>query len=417
MNNFFSNSPHKEILDELVLVNPDEGNFSSFVESILRILNNYYADIFFELQIFNPRKRNLKAYSISHNKLEFKVIPYFLEKESERKSMFPINAEVNSRYQKLFPLVKDLKHIGFIQAIGAKEQLQEIEPLLFIFTQFILRAMVSSEKKMAVESLVELNVELEKIVEEKTESLMREKEAHFHASKMATLGEIAAGVAHEINNPLTIIQARILTLEKKMQKKQILDPEVAQDFEKMLGTVNRITKIIKGLKFISRDGQFDPPTRVSLTQLFQTTMDLCAERLKNNNILFEIENTTEDFEVEVRETQIVQVFLNLINNSFDAIKNLDSKWVKINFKINNELLSIHFKDSGYGISDDILEKIMNPFFTTKPAGQGTGLGLSISKGIVENHSGRLYCNRQTKHTEFIIEIPYVRKLTLASKSA
>lgn len=391
-------------------INPDNGQFNSFLELLLKQIQKYYPDLIFQVQIFNPRKKNFKTYSVNQNKVEFKVVPVLDDSLLKVQEIFPIESITNQTPKRLYPLLRDNSHIGFIEVLGSSND-PNLNFDLIIAGQYIVRAMTSNEKKMAIESLVELNTELEKIVDEKTDSLLREKEAHFHASKMATLGEIAAGVAHEINNPLTIIQARVLTMEKKMEKKQVLDAELAEDFKKIISTVHRITKIIKGLKFISRDGQHDPPTKVLLSQLITESLDLCAERLKNSNVMFEVLNLNEDFEVEVRETQVVQVFLNLINNSFDAIKNLDDKWIKIDFQTNKEFLEIKFKDSGSGISEEILEKIMNPFFTTKPAGQGTGLGLSISKGIIENHAGRLYYNSMSINTEFIIAIPFVRKIS------
>lgn len=331
-------------------------------------------------------------------------------------TLSPIYQPYNQHFKALAPLVKEKNTIGFIEVIG-KNKYELLSYDLILAGQYIVRAMIANEKKMAIESLVELNNELEKIVEDKTNSLLREKESNFHASRMATLGEIAAGIAHEINNPLTVIQSKVLKIEKKLKAKNALESDTAEDLQKIVTTIHRIAKIIKGLKFVSRDGQHDPPAKVSLGDLFQTTLDMCAERLKNNNVDLIIEASGEDYEIEVRETQLVQVFLNLIHNSYDAIKNSEAKWIKIQYHLQKELLLIRFKDSGNGIPEDILKKIMDPFFTTKPVGHGTGLGLSISKGIIENHSGKLYYNPKASNTEFIIEIPYVRKITSTPKSA
>lgn len=397
-------------LTQLASLNPDDGNFNIFVENLLGIVNKFYPDSQFQVLIFNMRKKNFKSYSLSAGKLDFKIHPTIENLNIENSSnLLPQLLKLNQMQKLLLPLIKDKENIGYIEAIG-KNFCQSLESNLILLGQFIVRAMISHEKKMAIDSLVELNVELEKIVDEKTDSLLKEKEAHFHASKMATLGEIAAGIAHEINNPLTIIQARVLTIEKQMQKRNILDADFSESFKKVVETIQRINKIIKGLKFISRDAHIDPPTKISLDQLFETTLDLCLEKLKMNNVKLMPDPAEFDYEIEVRETQIVQVLLNLINNSFDAVKNLPEKWIQIEYLTNKDNLMIKIKDSGSGIPDDILEKIMNPFFTTKPAGQGTGLGLSISKGIIENHGGKLYYNNKSSNTEFIIELPYIRKM-------
>lgn len=410
-----NNSKSELFLQKLSQLNPDDGVFNLFIENLLKAVMEIYPENTFQIQIFNLRKKNIKSYSINGDKLDFKVLPsrdVNIKSQSFHSQETPLN---NNSHRRLFPLLKDKESIGYIEVIG-KDFTPCLEFNMILAGQFIIRAMISNEKKMAIDSLVELNVELEKIVDEKTDSLLKEKEAHFHASKMATLGEIAAGIAHEINNPLTIIQARILTMEKSMTKKNILDSEISESFKKVIDTIQRITKIIKGLKFISRDAQLDEPVKVTLSQLLETTLDLCVEKLKSNNINLVFGDNDENYEVKVKETQVVQVLLNLIHNSMDAVKTLPEKWIKIETTTAKENLLIKIKDSGSGISEEILDKIMNPFFTTKPAGQGTGLGLSISKGIIENHGGKLYYNSNSENTEFIIELPYIRKMDKDKKT-
>ena len=97
--------------------------------------------------------------------------------------------------------------------------------------------------------------------------------------------------------------------------------------------------------------------------------------------------------------------MNLLINSFDAIKSLDAKWIKIEVKNSGNIVSILVSDSGEGISPKIAEKIMEPFFTTKSVGEGTGLGLSLSKGLIESHNGILKYLPTAKHTTFQIELP------------
>ncbi|MBN8537867.1 MAG: GHKL domain-containing protein [Deltaproteobacteria bacterium] len=410
---FLLNSP---LLSKLGTETPDEGNFSSYLESLLTNLKFCYPELIFHVEIFNPRKKNSKVYAINDQYLEFKVKDSLEHYDNDISNLFPYEETLSQNKKVYYPLIKEKSHIGFLVFTGSSKS-KSTHFDMILAAQFIVRAMISNEKKLAIDSLEELNLQLEKIVEEKTQSLLREKEVVFQSSKMATLGEIASGVAHEINNPLTIIQAKAIIMQKKMEKKQILDTDMAEGFQKIISTVARITKIIKGLRFISRDGSSDSPVRVMLSQVLEMTLDLCVERLRNNQIKFEVDTFVDDFEIEVKETQMVQVFLNLINNSFDAIKELENKWVKISIEGNDNLVTIRFTDSGLGISESILEKIMNPFFTTKPIGQGTGLGLSSSKGIVEGHSGKLYYNKKSPNTQFVIEIPYIRKVQIQQKAA
>lgn len=409
----FLSSP---LLSKLGAENPDDGNFSSYLEFLLTNLKHCYPELLFQVQIFNPRKKNSKVYALNDQYLEFKVNDNLEHYDNNISNLLPYEENISQTRKVYYPLIKEKSHIGFLVSTGASD-CKSTHFDMILAGQFIVRAMISNEKKLAIDSLEELNLQLEKIVEEKTQSLLKEKEVVFQSSKMATLGEIASGVAHEINNPLTIIQAKAIIMQKKMEKKQILDTDMAEGFQKIISTVARITKIIKGLRFISRDGSMDSPVRVMLSQVFEMTLDLCVERLRNNQIQFQMDNFADDFEIEVKETQLVQVFLNLINNSFDAIKELESKWVKISIEGNNNWVTLKFTDSGLGIPESILEKIMNPFFTTKPIGQGTGLGLSSSKGIIENHSGKLYYNEKSPNTQFVVEIPYIRKVHIQQKSA
>jgi len=145
------------------------------------------------------------------------------------------------------------------------------------------------------------------------------------------------------------------------------------------------------------------------------SLELCQERLKKNEIELKIIRPGFDVEISAFDTQMIQVLLNLIINSLDAIKNLTEKWIEIEYQVVDDLLNIIVRDSGHGLDSDIVSKIMNPFFTTKERGQGTGLGLSLSKSIIENHEGRLYYNPDSSNTEFVIELPYMRTFTEASK--
>ena len=117
----------------------------------------------------------------------------------------------------------------------------------------------------------------------------------------------------------------------------------------------------------------------------------------------------EEHLVECREAEIGQVIVNLINNACDAVKDENQRWVKVEVCSNSEKVFIQVTDSGPGIPDDLKEKILKPFFTTKPVGQGTGLGLSITKSILDAHQGQLCLDENSKNTKFVVELPKYRK--------
>lgn len=225
----------------------------------------------------------------------------------------------------------------------------------------------------------------------------------IQASKLSSLGEMASGIAHEINNPLTIISA-LATRTKKNLKDAGIPRESSLEYqEKIIATVDRIAKIIRGLRSFSRDSNGDQIGRQKISEIIEMTLDLCQERLKDKGIAVRLDSVI-NVEIDCREVQIVQVLVNLINNSLDVVNSLDEKWIHISTWEGNDNVYIRITDSGKGIDEDVVEKMMMPFFTTKEIGKGTGLGLSISKGIIEAHHGKFYYHKFENHTSFVIEL-------------
>jgi C4-dicarboxylate-specific signal transduction histidine kinase len=254
------------------------------------------------------------------------------------------------------------------------------------------------EVKVKNDELSTLNIDLENKVKEKTLQII-------HSARMIALGEMAAGVAHEINNPLTVIMVKAKTMLTGLKSNRYSNDETAVHLQKMINMSERIDKIVKGLRSFSGNSGKEQMRIVPLLQIFTETMDLCQEKLKNNNIALK-DISIPNIEIECRSVEISQVLLNLINNASDAIKDQDSKWISIRATVlNNFFLEIRVTDSGTGIQTEIANKIMQPFFTTKPVDQGTGLGLSISSGIIEEHNGRLWLDQTNLNTSFVVHIP------------
>lgn len=248
-----------------------------------------------------------------------------------------------------------------------------------------------------------------------TEEIMTERQIQetrakmISTTKMAALGEMSAGIAHEINNPLTVIQARSFQLTQ-MAEMNKLDPEkVKHAAESISRTADKIARIIKSLRSFAREGTFDPFELVSANQIVEDTLEFCRTRFYNHGIEVEFTPTTEEAEVECRLVQIEQVLLNLLNNSFDAIQTLEEKWIRVEIKTDDENIEWRVIDSGRGIAEDVAEKMMQPFFTTKEVGKGTGLGLSISSGIMKSHKGELYLDTEAEHTTFVIRLPRLQE--------
>jgi len=222
-------------------------------------------------------------------------------------------------------------------------------------------------------------------------------------AKMAALGEMSSGIAHEINNPLTIILGKVDYMTMQIEKKLVSQEVFIKDLEVIKRTAHRISKIIKGLRTFARNAEHDPFINTSLKSIIDETLDLCRQKFNSAGV--EIKLNVSDYTISCRAVEISQVFMNLLSNSYDAIAGLEQKWVQIETQLIDKKIHIIFTDSGSGIEDKILEKIFHPFYTTKDVGHGTGLGLSISQGIMNSHKGNLYYDKSTKNTCFIVELP------------
>ena len=221
------------------------------------------------------------------------------------------------------------------------------------------------------------------------------------SAKMSSLGEMAGGIAHEINNPLTIISGKVNKIRLQVVSEKIEMEKIISDLDRIESTSKRIAKIVKGLRTFSRESEKDPFILVPAREILEETLELCRERIKNYKIELKI-NCPEDIQINCRPIQISQVLMNLIGNAIDAVEPLTEKWIAIDFYKKGDLVQMSVTDSGTGIPSKVVEKMMNPFFTTKDVGKGTGLGLSISKSILEDHKASITYDKLSKNTRFLV---------------
>lgn len=256
--------------------------------------------------------------------------------------------------------------------------------------------------------IVSLDIHDRVIAEEKN----LEQRAVVEASaRMAAIGQVTAGIAHEINNPLAVIIGKTQLLKKRWQK--LTQEQVEEELKKIELTCFRISKIIKGLRSLSRDGENDQFAEAEVGTIYSDVYTILEEKLQQNGIHIET-HFPEGLSLECRSVQIGQVLLNLLSNSMDAIKDSREKWIRVEAIDLGNFVEISVVDSGYGIPEDVVQKLMTPFFTTKTAGHGTGLGLSISRRILKDHHGELVLDRQSKHTRFVLNLPKRQKVSKAA---
>lgn len=270
------------------------------------------------------------------------------------------------------------------------------------------KAFVIKDKNGKAEKMWGINVDRNREAEAERERERVQKELEVERSKsirnakLASLGEMSAGIAHEINNPLAIIAGSINLLSKCSDNPVKLAEKIAT----IKKSCDRIARIVTGLKKFSRSDSLPNFKNHVLSKIVKEASILTESKSKRHAtpITFEISSNALVF---CDEIEIEQVIVNLINNSIDAVKNKPQKWVKLAIFDDQNSVVLRITDAGSGIPENVRQKLFEPFFTTKKVGEGTGLGLSISKGILDEHKATISVVTSSPHTCFEIRFPRV----------
>jgi PAS domain S-box-containing protein len=226
-------------------------------------------------------------------------------------------------------------------------------------------------------------------------------------SRLASVGEMAAGVAHEINNPLTAVTG----YAQLLMYRQDIPEDIRNDLAAINDGAQRVAGIVQRLLAFSR--QTKPQRKlVDINELIESTLILRAYHLRVNNIEVVTRLAHGFLETVADPGQIQQVLLNLIVNAETEMKLAHDKGkLTIATKKKDKTIKIYIKDNGPGIKPEVMDKIFDPFFTTRETGQGTGLGLSLCYGIITEHKGKIYAeSKPGKGATFIVELPVVTKV-------
>ena len=257
-----------------------------------------------------------------------------------------------------------------------------------------------------------VDLSLEKLYEElksREEQLRRTQAELVQKSKMASIGEMAGGIAHEINNPLAIIDGRAHYLKLMLDDEDFDKKKALNHIKSICDTVTRAANIVKSIRSISEENSAEEFQAVDLGQIIDTTAAIYREKLKNEGISFPVELPEREAPVMCNPAQVSQVILNLLKNSHEALirATTESKWIRIRNEISDKNFRFFVEDNGDGIAKGIKHRIMDPFFTTKDVGEGTGLGLSIAHRIIYNHKGYINVHSETGYTSFEIVLPLI----------
>jgi C4-dicarboxylate-specific signal transduction histidine kinase len=244
---------------------------------------------------------------------------------------------------------------------------------------------------------------------ERREQELREKQEQLvQAGKLATLGELTTGVAHELNNPLNNIGLFIGNVLDQIRLGRF-DPKAAeQELENAMEQVRKATVIISHLRTFGRAASvtFEPS---DIDEVIEHSLLLMQEQLRLRGIEVVLDLCADELIVFGNPIQLEQVFVNLLTNARDALEGARTKRIWVETTRDDELITIRFSDSGPGIQRDLEQRIFDPFFTTKEVGAGTGLGLSITYSIVKEHAGEITVEqRDGRGASFLIELPAMR---------
>jgi signal transduction histidine kinase len=273
--------------------------------------------------------------------------------------------------------------------------------------------------RIRTQELEDKNLQLEKTLDE----LHRSQEQLVQSEKLASLGQLIAGIAHEIQNPLNFVN-NFSQLSNELIKEAIETEDqeermdILSDLEGNMSKIHqhgkRADSIVKNMLEHSRSGKGEKQ-KINIVPLCKEYVTLSFQGMRANNAGFnctmDINSSSEDIQVNVVPQEISRVILNLVNNAFYALNERMSEDKNFNpvFKLSlsaNGSLYIKISDNGKGIPEAVKNKIFEPFFTTKPTGKGTGLGLSLSFDIVKAHGGNLsFTSTENQGTEFTIELP------------
>jgi C4-dicarboxylate-specific signal transduction histidine kinase len=254
--------------------------------------------------------------------------------------------------------------------------------------------------------------QLEEIIIERTKELEASRAQSIESAKFAALGVMSGGLAHELNTPLGTLTLMSSYMLKLLESSNPDLNEIKNQLLIIQATASRVASIVKGLREFSGGGANSPMEVASVEQIIQDTLVFCQSRFTEHKVQLKVMPIAPDVICECKPVQISQVLLNLLNNAFDAVMEIDDKeekWIRVDSKNTDFGVEISVTDSGKGIPKEIINKIMEPFFTTKMVGKGTGLGLSISKGLAESSGGQLFVDQACPNTKFIIRLPHLQR--------
>jgi len=310
-------------------------------------------------------------------------------------------------------ILSDLSDIKLYQHWAQVAALLLATSIVF-FILFILQRRRAIRLQLAgKEALARANVELEHQVAQRTQALvdtnqqLRDTQNELvHSAKLAAIGQLAAGVTHELNQPLAAIRTLSENADVLIERSQI---DVARgNMRDITDLVDRLSGITSQLKQFARKSVVNLQ-RVPVDRSIRNSMQIVAHRIKKADVAIDIDPIEEDLCVRVDAPRLEQVLINLLSNAIDATAGVDKPAVRIAASRAGDMVLISVQDNGVGLSKKVIAHLFEPFFTTKEAGSGLGLGLAISTGIINQFGGTLTASgEEQRGAVFLIKLPVYR---------
>lgn len=349
-----------------------------------------------------------------------------------------------------FDEVKGIKKSGeegrfIVSAVPIKNDKGEVVKVLEMHRDVTDEARIHSKYVVLLDKEIKAKEEAEKLVDIRTKELqfanaeLKRKEAQLvHSEKMSSLGQMVAGLAHELNNPINFISGNVDVMDEYVgdidaSLKKIMELTKADaDLQKKVDEINAQYELdykMEDLKKISESIRNGSSRAADVITGLRTFSRLDEAQLKETDIHKDLDMTLMLLKNQIKDkvvihksygtfgpfacfsSQLNQVYMNLLQNAIQAVGEKGDIWIRTSLSQSHGLC-IEIQDSGKGIAPDVMSKIFDPFFTTKPVGEGTGLGLSVSYGIVEKHGGKIEVQSEVgKGTTFKVLIPFQKKTT------
>jgi C4-dicarboxylate-specific signal transduction histidine kinase len=232
------------------------------------------------------------------------------------------------------------------------------------------------------------------------------------ARKLAALGEVAGNIAHEINNPLAIIDGKAMQLGLLLASTPVDVPRAARFGQQIAETAQRLARLVNGLRLLSPRADSDAVTTLPVDELIRTALALCAPRAKFAGVALTPPATPPELELECCPRDVVQIVQQLVCNALDAVDGRPEPWITIDARGDGDDVVVAVADSGPGVPAAVRARLGEPFVSAKPAGKGFGLGLSIAMDLARRQGGAVALDPMAAHTCFVARLPRRRPAAL-----